>query len=402
MPAPPAPPRGRLPLPFLVFALFAGHSFAAMALMVLPSVAPKAAADYGVDPSLIGYQIAIISAGLITSLLVFGNLSRRAGGARTNQFGHTLVALGMLMMVLPSFAFLVAGSFAVGMGYGLLAPSATYLLIRFSPPERRSLIFSLQQTGVPLGGMLAATVAPLIAIAVGWRWSLALSAVLLACVVALMQRGRRGWDDDRDRTSRTVSVNPMAGVLLVWRHARLRAIAIAGGSFCWGQFVVIAYTVVACVEAIDMTLVEAGLVATVAQFFSVIGRVGFGWLADRVGSARRVLTWNAWLMLAASLASLWIAPGWPVLLVFALFAMHGFNIGAWAGVMLAEVGRLAPKGEISLAITGSLVYLNIGKFAGPVLFALVYAGTRDYGIAFASMVIPATVALWCLRTRRSN
>ena len=386
-----------LSLPFLVFALFAGHAFAAMALMVLPSVAPKAAVDYGVDPSLIGYQIAIVSVGLIVSLLFLGNLNRRAGGARTNQYGHALVAIGMLLMLLPSFAFLVAGSFAVGMGYGLLAPSATYLLMRFTPPERRSLVFSLQQTGVPLGGMLAASLAPAIAIAAGWRWSLVLSAVLLTAVVALMQRGRRRWDDDRDRTARVVSVNPLAGVVLVWRHARLRAIAISAGCFCWGQFVVIAYTVVTCVEALGMTLVEAGLVATVAQFFSAAGRVGAGWLADRVGSARRVLSWIAWIMLAACIVTLWIAPGWPVLLVFALFAVHGVTTGAWAGVLLAELGRLAPKGEVSLTITGSLVYLNLGKCAGPVVFALVYAATRDYGIAFASVGAPAVLALWCLR-----
>ena len=61
---------------------------------------------------------------------------------------------------------------ALGLGYGLLTPSASHLLARFAPAERRNLIFSLKQTGVPFGGIGAALITPAIAVTFGWRWAL--------------------------------------------------------------------------------------------------------------------------------------------------------------------------------------------------------------------------------------
>ena len=34
--------------------------------------------------------------------------------------------------------------------------------------------------------------------------------------------------------------------------------------------------------------------------------------------------------------------------------------------------------------------------AGPILFANIYAMTRDYGIAFAALVLPSAISLYCL------
>jgi hypothetical protein len=41
------------------------------------------------------------------------------------------------------------------------------LLARFTPPDRRNIVFSLKQTGVPLGGILTAAVTPAIAVNFG-------------------------------------------------------------------------------------------------------------------------------------------------------------------------------------------------------------------------------------------
>jgi hypothetical protein len=86
--------------------------------------------------------------------------------------------------------------------------------------------------------------------------------------------------------------------------------------------------------------------------------------------------------------------------VYLLFAVLGASSGCWPGAILAEVGRLAPQGQVSLAISGSLVITNVGKFIGPIVFANVYALTRDYALAFTSLVIPGAVSLYCLYAAR--
>jgi len=391
-------------LQFLLLpALLAGHSFASMAVLVLPAVAPEVARDYGFDPSLIGYQISLVSLGMVVTLTLLGSTTRRYGAARTNQLGHALVATGMLVLLIPASAFLIIGSLVVGLGYGMITPSASHLLMRYTPPQRRSTVFSIHQTGIPAGGMLAALIAPAVTIYAGWRWAVVVSVLLLFAVVLLMQSGRRTWDDDRDRNAPVVTPNPFAGAIAIWQQRELKLITIAGSCFSWIQFCTAAFAVVACVETLGMSLVVAGTVLTVVQAASAIGRVLIGWITDRVGDTARVLAWNAGLLTVITVGGLALAPELPLLAVYAFFAVLGATSGCWPGAILAEVGRLAPQGQVSLAISGSLVITNVGKFLGPIVFANAYALTHSYAIAFASLLAPATVAFYCLvAARRGN
>lgn len=392
-----AVPAGEISLPFLVGALLTGHIMASMALLVLPALAPEVAREYSIDASLIGYFISLVCAGQLVTLTWFGNITRRYGGCRINQAGHACVAAGMTLTMIPAPVFIAAGAVVVGFGYGLIGPSFSHLLMRFAPPKRRNFIFSLQQTGVPMGGIAAALLCPAIALAFGWRWAVLLSVILLGFVMLLMQHGRARWDDDRDAAVRALSPNPLANVMLVWRTAPLRRIAIAGGAFCWAQFCVGAYTVVACVKVFDLSLIAAGGILTVVQISSGVGRVLVGWAADALRDTTRVLAWNAMLMIVICIVSVWMAPGWPLAAIYVLFALHGMTSGAWAGAALAEAGRTAPPGAATAALSGALVYFNTGKMIGPIVFANVYLFTQSYGWAFASLAIPALIACSVMR-----
>lgn len=367
-----------------------------MSTLVLPAVAPAVARDYGFDPSLIGYQISMVSLGMMVTLTLLGNTTRRYGAARTNQLGHTLIAIGMLILLAPWSVFLILGSLVIGLGYGMITPSASHLLMRYTAPERRSTVFSIHQVGIPAGGMLAALIAPAITVYAGWRWAVIISVALIISVLVVMQRGRRTWDDDRDRGAAAITANPLAGAVAIWHHPQLRYATIAGGCFSWIQFCIATFTVVACVTTLDMNLVLAGTVLTVVQAASAGGRVLIGWIVDRVQNTARVLAWNAAVVMLAALAALAFSPALPLPAVYVLFAVLGAASGCWPGALLAEVGRLSPPGQISLAISGSLVITNVGKFAGPIVFANIYVLTHSYSIAFASLVVPAGAALYCL------
>ena len=394
------PRRGRdgsgVSLPFLVSALIAGHAISSMAVLVLPAVAPVVAREYGVDASLIGYQVSLVTFGMLASLAMLGNLSRKLGGSRVNQIGHILVGTGMLLMLLPSAIFLMAGSLALGVGYGLLTPSAAHLLLRFTPDARRNFVFSLHQASLPFGGLLAAVAAPWIAVTVGWRWSVALNAVLVFSVVALMQLRRADWDDDRDCAHLAVAPNPFTCVTAIWRVRDLRLVSLAGGLLCWVQFCVLSFAVVVCVELLAMDLVVAGTMLLVALLGSVAGRLLAGAIADAVGRPKRVLAVIAGLTAATCIAAAWLAPSWPLPLVYALFTWFGMTSGGWTGVLFVEAGRLVPTGQANVTFSGALVYVNLGKLIGTIVFANVYALSRSYGFAYATAAVPALIAVYCL------
>jgi len=382
-------------LAFLVFALLAGHTMASMAMTLVPSIAPAMARDYDLDPSLVGYQISCASLGQMTTLMFLGNLSRKIGAGRAYQAGLAVIAAGMIMMALPSRLLLVAASLLIGIGHGLLSPSSSALLMRFAPPASRNLLFSVQQTGVPFGGILAALIGPPIAVTVGWPWALAVNALLLVIMVAMLQRGRAQWDTDRDPAAPALSSNPFEGVVRIWQHRPLRYISLTGGFCCWGQFVVISYTVVAAVTEFGMSLVVAGTVLTGVHLGSAGSRVGAGWIADRAGGAR-VLVWINWLLLGSAALAVGMRPEWPLAAIYALFALLGIMTGAWAGLFLAETARLAPHGQVGATMSGVMIYVNGGKFLGPIIFANIYAVTHSYAWSFGSLAVPALAALYCM------
>jgi MFS family permease len=202
---------------FLVAVLLAAQALGTMATSTLPAIVPKVAETYDVSSALIGYQISLLAAAMLVSLVFGGNLSVRWGACRVTQFGLGLLIVGCVIAVLPHVAFVFLSAVALGLGYGLITPSASHLLARFTAAKNRNLVFSFKQSGVPLGGVAAALIAPAIAVSAGWQWALVGNTVAMALLVPLLERGRARWDDDRDPLA-TVTVNPFGGVATIWRN----------------------------------------------------------------------------------------------------------------------------------------------------------------------------------------
>lgn len=386
-------------LAYLVWVLLAAQSFGTMATMTLPAVAPKVADSYGISSSLIGYQISILAAAMLVSLTLGSQLCVRWGACRVQQVGLLLLVAGSFVAILPHAAFLFGSALALGLGYGLLTPSASHSLARFSPPKRRNLIFSLKQTGVPLGGVGAAAITPAIAVTVGWQWALAGNAVILCGLLFLLERGRPHWDNDRDPVLR-VGINPFADVFQIWRHDGLRLLSIAGGCFVIVQICLSTFTVVFFAEEVGFGLIEAGIVLTASQVGGVAGRVFWGWLADMTRSCFAVLAVLAAVMLAACVLAYFITPRWAIYSACALFFVIGSTASGWNGAFLAEVARLAPRPAISRMTGGSLAYVNVCKMVGPIVFTNVYLTSGSYALTFALLAVPAGVGLACVLSAR--
>lgn len=386
-------------LAYLVWVLLAAQTFGTMATMTLPAVAPKVAETLGIDSSLIGYQISILAAAMLVSLTLGSQLAVRWGACRVQQGGLVLLIAGSFIAILPHAAFMFGSALALGLGYGVLTTSASHLLARFAPPKRRNLIFSLKQTGVPLGGVGAAAITPAVALVFGWQWALAGNAVVLCALLLLLERGRPHWDTDRDPAVR-ISINPLADVVAIWRHAALRLLSIAGGCFVIVQICLSTFTVVFFAEEVGFGLIEAGIVLTASQVGGVAGRVFWGWLADVTRSCFAVLAVLAAVMLAACVLAYLITPRWAMLASCTLFFVIGSTASGWNGAFLAEVARLAPRPAISRLTGGSLAYVNVCKMVGPIVFTNVYLASGSYALTFALLAVPAGVGLGCVLAAR--
>ena len=114
----------------------------------------------------------------------------------------------------------------------------------------------------------------------------------------------------------------------------------------------------------------AGLVLGVAQAGGLVGRLGWGVVATRLGRSRPVIALLALAMAGAAgvVATLPLEP--PVTLLLPLAFLFGLTASGWNGIFLAELARVAPEGRVAEATGSVLVASYAGLLAAPLVISV--------------------------------
>lgn len=375
------------------------QAMVAMALLTLPAMAPKAAEAVAVSPALVGIYIAIAYLGAMMASLVSGGAVARYGAIRVSQLSLLVSATGLAICAVPNLWCMGAGALLVGLGYGPITPASSHLLSRTTPAHRMSLVFSIKQTGVPLGAGLAGAIVPGLQLISGWQAALlVVAAANLVCAV-VSQPLRTGFDADRDRTRRIALGHFLQPVRMVMSHAGLRMLAACSFLFSIVQLSLTTYVVTFLTDSLAYGLVAAGALLTVSQVGAVIGRVLWGYAADRWLGARRTLAMLSALMALSTLATAALPPSLPGILVACVLFVFGACAVGWNGVYLAEVARQAPTGLAGVATGGTLAITFLGVVVGPPLFGAVSSALGSYRAGFALLALPLAICVAALLQR---
>lgn len=377
------------------------QALVSLAVLAVPAMAPAMALELHVSPSLVGAYVAVVYLGAMLASTVAGPLVVRYGAMRVSQAGLLVCAAGMLILAaLPSMPVAAIGAFLTGVGYGPITPASSHLLARSTPPHRASLVFSVKQTGVPLGGVVAGAFVPALVIIGGA--AVALYTVALGCVVctALAQPIRNTLDSDRQSGHRLNVAKLGAPVSLVMRDPSLRPLAAFSFVFSAMQMCLASYLVTYMNSELGYSLVAAGAALSVAQMGGVAGRILWGYVADRWLGARPMLAVVAATMAGSAAAAALLTAGVPRVPLLALLAIFGASATGWNGVYLAEVARLAPRGSASAATGGSLAITFLGVVVGPVIFGAVSGLFGTFRAGYLALALPAAYCAWELRRSR--
>jgi MFS family permease len=385
----------RVALPLAV--TLAVQMLVALAVYCAPVMAPVAGPALGFAPSAVGYYIAVTYCGSMIGSAAAGGWLARFGPIRVSQAGLVLALCGLALAASATPPLVMLGGFIVGLGYGPTTPASSVILVRTAPPAMFSLIFSIKQTGVPAGGALAGALVPLLILAIGWRWgAVAIGGACLALAIAI-GAVRRQYDHGLDPRAPISLAAAFAPVGMVLREPGLRQMCVT--SFIYGgvQITLVTYLVTFLVESFALTLVVAGLVMAAAQVASVVGRIVWGVLADRVITRRAMLGLLGIGMGVSALLALAAGPGWPVWLLVLYASVFGATAVGWNGVFLAEIARVAPQGRTSEATGGCLFFTFLGVVVTPPIFNAVLALAGSYPVAYAVFAVPAlAVGAWML------
>lgn len=381
--AAPAPgATGKVNVAWLLAETTATQTLGTAAVLLVSAIAPEVAGALGVPAGFVGYQIALVYCGAMLSAFIAGALVSSLGPCRTGQVSLVLAAAGCVAVSVPTLACMVLGSLAIGFAYGFLNPAASDLLQRYGPLGRRSLYFSIKQTGVPIGGVLVGLVGPPLALAVGWAavpWAVAAACLVLA--VAL-EHQRRLLDANIVK-GRNFLHSVTEGFAALRRDRAL--LCLASSSFCFSalQLCAIAFMVVLLVDELRFGLVEAGMLLAAVQVMGVIGRPLWGIVADRVGDGLGVLVALAAVMAITCTTVVFVTPEWPIAVIIALFMLFGLTGVAWNGVYLSEVARLSPAHAVGSVTGTAMVFTFAGVIVAPPLFSLVQGHLESYIASYA-------------------
>ncbi|NRF50429.1 MFS transporter, partial [Pseudomonas stutzeri] len=227
-------------------------------------------------------------------------------------------AAGMAFLLVPSVGIALAACFIMGLSNGAANPAGSEVLQRFSPPGMRILIFSIKQAGVPLGGVIAGLLVPVLVTLTSWRIALFFCAVAVVLPPALAWRLSANLDETPPRKRRILSTPtlhslrtltvPLASLA---HNPGLMKMSVVGSLFAVSQSCWFTFTVIYLIDRLGFSLSLAGAVFAVMQAGGVIGRVVLGWLSDRLHSATATLSLAA-ILSAATTALLGLTtPAWP-------------------------------------------------------------------------------------------
>jgi MFS family permease len=393
MSVPPPIPAERLPLSVtrvVATSLLVQFTFSTLAMS--PAVfAPVAAAQMGVGAQWVGALYAVQA----MSAMVLGTATtavfQRFGIIRTLQAGSLAVGLAMLLGASGIPLLTITMGILTGLALGPAGPASTYLLTRVAPPEKLNLLASIQQTGPPIGIALGGVLFPPLILALGWQPALMLLSVA-GVLLALYLHPLRALVDRRPAggTGGTFGAQAfLQPIRLALAVPRLRELALAAPLFGFVHSGQVVFLVVYLNIELGRSLVLAGLALTASQVAAVIGRVFWGWLADRHRDPFWVLSLVAYGSALGTLALILYprdGPGWPLV---AISFWYGGTAAGWQGVLYATAARSAPDGRVVSAISGVQFFMFLGGISGPLVVAAIISLAGNYWSAYALLTVLA-------------
>ena len=368
------------------------------AVFAPPVIAKQALPEMGLDPIWIGAQPTIVFIAAMIVGVLASSWVARINPMRATQLFVFLCVVGSILIASGSLVLVSLGSAFIGAALGPSTPASSHILGRVTPPHLRPLVFSIRQSGVTLGGVLAGFVTPVLMQAWDWQTSMLIVAGACAVAVGLVEIWVRGYAVHADPTiERRPAI--LAPIRLVMAIPSLRWLTFGIIPLVIAQYGLTTFLVLYLQEDIHLSVISAGWVLGTALAAGGVGRIVFGMIAGRYLPPLTVLLALSILGAAASVLTATLTDAWPLALIYIVGVIYGAGVAAWNGVYLAEIARLSPPGAISRATGGSAFFIFAGIVVGPAALALLIEQT-SFPMAYNVMAALLGISVYAFaRTR---
>jgi OFA family oxalate/formate antiporter-like MFS transporter len=314
-----------------------------------------------------------------------------AGGA---LFGAGIVALGSVQ----SLGAMYAAAFVAGVGLGVVYPGATMANLIRHFPERGGFASGFLTAGAGLGGMLWAPVAVRLIDQYSVPWALRIMGVsffvaIVVCsrLVATAPAGHAAQAADSQPAPLVV---PAGAQQMDWRGMlRSPLFYLLAGLFLMGTvsgMLVLGQGAPIVEDTVGASPQAAAAAVTYLALGMVVGKIGWGWLSDRIGRSAVLV-----LLFVVSVAALLLMIGTAS---YGPFVLGMAAVASCYGGFVSVMGPVTADafGSRHLGVNFGIMFLSVAvaAYVGPQLGARVAAASGgDFTVAFVVAAAISVVGL---------
>ena len=358
---------------------------------VFASLLPSIAADTHTTVPMAGYLMMTFSLAYAVGAPVLSALAGEIDRRRVLTAAMlTFVAGNLIAAVSSSFAALLAAQIVMGMSAGLFAATAQATAVSLAGPEHRARAISVVVGGTTFAVALGAPLGSLIATFWGWRGTFLSIALLgIVCAAILWVRLPHGLRGVKLTLSERLATVGRPGILPALATTLL---------YLTGGFIIISYLAPLAIEGAGLPALALPGMLLCFGVGAVIGNLGSGYLADRLG-ATRVVVLSLLMSVAVSLAiafGLKLLPqAWSGPLLLGIMVPWGIIGWAFPPAQASRIVGYAPQlAHLTLGLNASALYFGIafGTVVGGRV--LEFATPSDLGLVAAVFPLVALAVIW--------
>ncbi len=355
------------------------------------------------------------SVGLLSSSASFGSMIFFLWGTaalaemdsvRQLRAGCLLAAGAILLCLSTTWSVMLVAAFLIGIGYGPSAPAGSDILTRAVPPNRRALVFSIKQAGVPLGGLAAGLLLPFVLLQAGLHAALAAAAGVALASAAMLGRwvGSAPVKVPSNASSPRPRLDIYAPIVmfrLILADRKMSLLTLSGLGLGVAQGVLLSYYPVFLIDKVGLSLAAAGASFALLQGFGIGGRVVMGWVSDTIGSPIIALGGLGFTSAITMVLVANLGPSSPAVFLTVVSALAGVTVVSWNGVFLSALAGLAPEGQVGHVTSAGTFVIFLGYVVSPLAMQAVVTVSGSYSLGFyVAGVVPAITAAFLMMVRK--
>ena len=379
-----------------------------------PALLPFVREEFALSRAQVGYYSSSFFLSAAVMAVFTGSVVDRLGPKRGLLFGVACLGFMILMYGFsPSYPFLLVLALFAGLGFSIITPSVNKGVIIETPPERRAVSMGVMQSGSGIGGLVGASLLPLIGESFGWRITILATGLFVLFIGLLTYKLYKEKSKSSDLESsgnnnseESFSLKRNLSYFLTKKQFIFMCLigtVLAGSSVG----VIFSHLAVYISEDLHMSRAAAGLGLGIFNIGGMVGRPIWGWLSDYIlkGDRRSTL-----LLLGLTSGIMFMLPGlmggnpntgFALVYIFSFFL--GFAAFGWPGVFFVTIGEYAGEERTGAATGIALLFGRVGILTAPPIFGLIADTWESYSyswLIFGAVIIVVSF-LYFISTKKS-